>query len=160
MTIDINFLLGLAEVCIAFTGFAGIVLALGHRSEGEWEDADRTRFWTLIATSISPVGLTLLPILVGLDKLVFVGLFVGGASAFAVGRHAYAALGIPEASSTLAVFVMLSILLCFGNFVLCSLGIGPLDLERSYLTLIFWNLSIALLFFVRLLRGYQSAGRR
>jgi len=57
-----DILLGLSEIAAAFTGFSGIVAALGNTST--WSEIARFRFQNLLGISIATVVLSLLPILV------------------------------------------------------------------------------------------------
>ncbi len=151
--LDNTLLLALAEVCVAFTGFIGIVVVLGRRSIGEWTAIDDVRFWTLITSSIAPIALTLLPVLFGPKSFAVIGLGVGGLAAVLISKYAYIAFRLPVGNKQLAIFILSTTALVFGNFMLCVAGVVPISLHRCYLALVLWNLSISVLFFVRLLRG-------
>ena len=58
-----SLLLGLAEVSVALTGFAGIVVFLGRRASGNWTEADRARFSSMISNGLSALLFSLLPFL-------------------------------------------------------------------------------------------------
>ena len=45
-------LLSLAEVSVSLTAFAGIEVAVGRRSSGEWSLIDRTRFAKVISIGV------------------------------------------------------------------------------------------------------------
>jgi len=156
MVVDNSLLLSLAEVCVAFTGFIGIVVVLGRRSQGEWTEVENTRFWTLITSSITAIALTLLPILFGLRSIALIGLIVGGTTSFVIGRNAYKAIWLPTANRLLGVVIVTLTALVYGAFVLCVAGVVPITIDQYYLALILWYLSISILFFVRLLRAQQS----
>ena len=156
MAIDIALLLSLAEVCVAFTGFIGIVVVLGRRSQGEWSEVENTRFWTLITSSITPIALTLLPILFGLGSIPLIGLVVGGITSFVIGRNAYRAIWLPGANRLLGVVIVTLTTLVYGTFVLCVAGAVPISIDQYYMGLILWYLSISILFFVRLLRAQHA----
>lgn len=55
-------LLTLAEVSVAFAGFAGVVAVFGRNDPATWTFADRSRFYSLVSTSLSVVFLSLVPI--------------------------------------------------------------------------------------------------
>ena len=59
-----NILLSLAEVSVSVTAFAGIVVALGRRSTGEWSLIDRTRFAQVISNGVFALLFCLLPFLI------------------------------------------------------------------------------------------------
>ena len=46
-------LLTLAEVSVAFAGFAGVVAVFGRREPGTWSFLDRVRFFSLVHASLS-----------------------------------------------------------------------------------------------------------
>ena len=51
----------LAEIFVAFTGFTGIVAALGQRSEGKWRPIDVIRFRSLLEASVGGLILSVSP---------------------------------------------------------------------------------------------------
>ena len=57
-------LLSLAEVSVSLTAFAGIVVAVGRRSSGEWSLIDRTRFAQVISNGVFALLFCLLPFLI------------------------------------------------------------------------------------------------
>ena len=59
-----NILLSLAEVSVSATAFAGIVVAVGRRSTGEWSLIDRTRFAQVISNGVFALLFCLLPFLI------------------------------------------------------------------------------------------------
>ena len=59
-----NILLSLAEVSVSLTAFAGIVVAVGRRSTGEWSLIDRTRFAQVISNGVFSLLFCLLPFLI------------------------------------------------------------------------------------------------
>jgi len=153
MMLDNNLLLSLAQVCGTFTGFIGIVVVLGRRSSGDWEAIDVVRFRTLIISSLTPFALTLLPVLFGPNSFAAIGLSVGGIASILLIRDSFLAIRFPEGNTRLAVVIFSMTVLVFGNLILCVAGVGPVLLHRSYLALILWNLSVSVLFFIRLLRS-------
>ena len=54
-------LLTLAEVAVAFAGFSGVVAVFGRRDPTSWSFADRVRFSSLVASSLSLLLLCILP---------------------------------------------------------------------------------------------------
>jgi hypothetical protein len=56
-----DILLTLAEVSVAFAGFAGVVAVFGRRDPGTWSFADRFRFFALVYSSLSSLLLCVLP---------------------------------------------------------------------------------------------------
>ena len=57
-------LLSLAEVSVSLTAFAGIVVAVGRRSSGEWSLIDRTRFAQVVSNGVFALLFCLLPFLI------------------------------------------------------------------------------------------------
>jgi len=153
MLLDNNLLLSLAQVCGSFTGFIGIVVVLGRRSSGEWKAADDVRFRTLITSSLAPFALTLFPVLFGPNSFAAIGLSVGGIAMVLIIKDSFLAIRLPEGNTRLAVVIATMTVLVFGNLILCVLGVVPVALHKSYLALILWNLSVSVLFFIRLLRS-------
>jgi hypothetical protein len=56
-----DLLIGIAEVSIALTGFAGVVVVLGRRSSGPWPLADQFQLRSLIENGLFVVVAALLP---------------------------------------------------------------------------------------------------
>ncbi len=54
-------LLTIAEVAVAFAGFASVVTAFRRRDDGSWSPPDVVRFQLMIAASLSAVLFALLP---------------------------------------------------------------------------------------------------
>lgn len=54
-------LLTLAEVSVAFAGFAGVVSVFGRNDPSSWSFADRSRFYSLVSTSLAVVFLSVIP---------------------------------------------------------------------------------------------------
>ena len=57
-------LIGIAEISIALTGFAGVVVVLGRRASDPWPEVDRFRLRSLIENGLIAVLAALLPFLV------------------------------------------------------------------------------------------------
>ena len=157
MTLDNDTLVALAEVSVGLTGFIGIVTVLGSRSQGEWSPLDNIRFWSLMLSSLTPIALALLPVLFGPASLKPVGLIVGGIWSAILIYHASIATRIPKASTNLAIFVISCTLLVYSTFVASALGLVQFKIQQCYLAQMFWCLTIAIIFFVRLLRSVRPA---
>ncbi len=56
-----DLLLTIAEVSIAFAGFASIVAVLGRRDGGGWPTEDVDRFWVMIEYSLGALFFALIP---------------------------------------------------------------------------------------------------
>ncbi len=56
-----DILLLIAEISVAFAGFAGIVTVIGRRAEGDWSEADCSRFWQMIEVSMLALLFSVLP---------------------------------------------------------------------------------------------------
>lgn len=52
-----------AQLAVVIVGLSGIVGVLGHRATGNWEIADYTRFWTMMASSFSLLFQAIFPII-------------------------------------------------------------------------------------------------
>ena len=61
MTVDLDVLLSVAEISVAFAGFAGIITAVTGRTGGGWDPANLTRFRLMIYSSLSAVVACLMP---------------------------------------------------------------------------------------------------
>ncbi len=156
MVLGPNLLIGLAEVCVAFTGFIGIVVVLSSSGKGEWTHIDDLRFWTLMLNSLTPLALALLPLLFGPDSFRSIGLIVGGIWLVLLSAQAISALRYPGASSGLGAFVVVTAVIAYGIFVASATGISGAPLHQCYLGMILWNLTVAVVFFVRLLRSTRT----
>ena len=156
MTLDNTILLSLAEVCATFTGFIGIVVVLGRRAQGDWSAIDNIRFWTLLTTSGVSVALALLPVLFGPNSFAAIGLGVGGGAALFTLRQAALAIKHPDGDTKLALSVIAGFGIIFSLFIASVSGIVPVSIHQSYLAIILWNLTISIVFFIRLLRSTHS----
>ena len=58
---DLDVLLSVAEISVAFAGFAGIITAVTGRTGGGWDPANLTRFRLMIYSSLSAVVTCLIP---------------------------------------------------------------------------------------------------
>ena len=61
MVDDLDVLLSIAEISVAFAGFAGIITAVTGRTGGDWDLANLTRFRLMIYSSLSAVVACLIP---------------------------------------------------------------------------------------------------
>jgi hypothetical protein len=149
-------LLSLAEVCSTFTGFIGMVVVLGRRSEGSWNAIDDIRFRALITTSVTPVALSLLPILFGPNSIVAIGLIVGGLSYLYTTKQTVRAILHPEGNTKLAAAVFIIFTAVFLNFAGSIYGFVLVSIHQSYLAIILLNLTVSVIFFVRLIKISRS----
>ena len=58
---DLDVLLSVAEISVAFAGFAGIITAVTGRAGGGWDPGNLTRFRLMIYSSLSAVVACLIP---------------------------------------------------------------------------------------------------
>jgi hypothetical protein len=156
-------LLTIAEISIGFAGFAGIVALFGRRAAGEWSNVDRIRFNSLVSAALTSLFAALLPLAfyyVASDQLspwrLSSALF--GARLLLVCRVAIRANLEAKASEDPEVNVL-------GGWILSgvpgllsvplflnALGIVFQGNGAPYLFALFLTLSVAGLFFSRLLR--------
>ena len=61
MTVDLDVLLSVAEISVAFAGFAGIITAVTGRTGGGWDPGNLTRFRLMIYSSLAAVVACLMP---------------------------------------------------------------------------------------------------
>ena len=161
-------LIGIAEISIALTGFAGVVVVLGRRASGPWPEVDQFRLRSLIENGLIALLAALLPFAVqqfsenptviwGISSAIFGA--AGAVHAFVVqGRRASRIRAQLEADSDerfrnlwlwglvpLSALVHLCLLLnAFGLFFPRTFG--------PYLFGLLWYLIIGSIFFVRLVR--------
>jgi hypothetical protein len=158
-----SLLLGLAEVSVALTGFAGIVVFLGRRAAGQWTPSDRTRFTLMIAFGLQALLFSLAPLLVWELTLEptatwaassAVGAVVGAFGLIAGGGRLIrtARAHDEEANLALGGVLMGGTALILLALVLNALGFGLSRTFAPYLVALLWNLAWACLFFLRLLR--------
>jgi hypothetical protein len=157
MMLDSNILVSLAEVSVTIAGFTGVVVVIGNRSDGQWAPVDDVRFWSLMLNSLTPIALSLLPLLFGPNSYKILGLLVGGIWAGLLIKQAFAAFRIPAASTRLAVFIVLGTLIVYGAFIASAVGFAEGPISQYYLAIIFYSIAMAFVFFVRLLRSSRVA---
>ena len=132
---NLDVLLSVAEISVAFAGFAGIITAVVGRSEGGWDPGNLTRFRLMISSSLSATVMSLIPyvFLLNSDEIDWnwsvgiLGVFLFLSSAlwirsFVVGRrnlNNYVSFGISlmAVSATLVQFAALT------DFITADLGI-------------------------------------
>ena len=153
MILDANVLVSLAEVSVTVAGFTGVVVVIGSRSAGKWTPVDDVRFWSLMLNSLTPIALSLLPLVFGPDSYKLLGLIVGGTWFVLLQKQVFSAWSLPGASKRLVVVVALGALTVYGAFVIRAAGFTEGSISQYYLAIILWNLTMAFVFFVRLLRG-------
>jgi hypothetical protein len=161
-----DLLIGIAEISIALTGFAGVVVVLGRRSSGPWPLAEQYHFRSLIENGLLAVLAALLPFAVlqhtsdpSTVWRVSSGIFGAASLAHAVviqGRRQrrlrttegtagllptpwMIVIGLGSIAVHIALFLNAAGLFFEGTF-------GP------YLYGLLWDLSMGSLFFIRLVR--------
>ena len=135
MVENLDVLLSVAEISVAFAGFAGIITAVVGRRDGGWDPGNLTRFRLMITSSLSATVMSLMPyvFLLNSDQIDWnwsvgiLGVFMLFSStiwirSFVLGRrnlNNYVSFGVSfmAVSATLVQFVAL-----FG-FVIADLGI-------------------------------------
>ena len=60
---DHDVLLTMAEIAVAFIGFAGIVVVFQRREADAWERTDTQRFWLMVVSALLALVFSLLPLL-------------------------------------------------------------------------------------------------
>jgi hypothetical protein len=157
MMLDASVLVSLAEVSVTVAGFTGVVVVIGSRSAGKWTSVDDVRFWSLMLNSLTPIALSLLPLLFGPDSYKLLGLVVGGTWFVLLMKQAFSAWNLPGASKRLVMIVTLGSLTVYGAFLTKAAGFTEVPIIQYYLAIILWNITMAFVFFVRLLRGSRVA---
>jgi hypothetical protein len=163
-----SLLIGIAEVSIALTGFAGVVVVLGRRTSGPWPLAEQLQLRSLIENGLLVVLAALLPFAVqqhtqeaSLIWRVSSGVFgaVGGAYAFIIQGHRHRRLRSEpeEASGSLFPGAWIAVVgsisaVVHGALLLNAAGVVFHGTFGPYLYGLLWNLSIGAVFFVRLVR--------
>ena len=156
MVLEPDILVSLAEVSVAFTGFIGIVVVLGGGPDREWKPVEDARFWTLMLNTLTPIALALLPLRFGPESYTLIGLLVGGTWAILCIWQAVSAMKVPDANVSLAVFIITTSASVYGVFVASAMTWIELSVEQCYLAIILWNITMAVIFFVRLLRSSRA----
>jgi hypothetical protein len=163
-----SLLIGIAEISIALTGFAGVVVVLGRRASGPWPLADQFQLRSLIENGLLVVLAALLPFAVqqhtqesSLIWRVSSGIFgaAAGAHAFIIQSRRQRRLrrDSQEDSNSLfpiawvAVLVPISAVV-HGALLLNAAGVVFEGTFGPYLYGLLWDLSMGAVFFVRLLR--------
>jgi hypothetical protein len=161
-------LIGIAEISIALTGFAGVVVVLGRRPSGPWPLADQFQLRSLIENGLLVVLAALLPFAVlqhthepSVIWRVSSGIFgaAGGAHAFIIqGRRQRRLRRHPEeASNSLFPIAWAVVLVAIstavhGALLLNAAGVVFHGTFGPYLYGLLWDLSMGAVFFVRLVR--------
>ena len=150
----------LAEVSIAFAGFAGVVAVFGRRSSGQWSAQERNRFVALLSSSFTALLFSVLPfVLLAIPisesmcwRSLSAALVVPRVGfAVALVRIASRALGVPRTEREVS--LALSALLLVGGFatiVLLLANVLWLGAVWPYLAAIVWMLAEAGMTFARL----------
>jgi hypothetical protein len=66
---DTEIFLTLAEVSVAFAGFASIAVLFRRRDRGAWEPADAFRYRSMLANSLFSCGFAFLPLILSRFEL-------------------------------------------------------------------------------------------
>jgi hypothetical protein len=154
--------LTIAEISVAFAGFAGIVAVIGRRASGEWRTGDLLRFWQMIEVSLLALIFALLPFVFYHAEVAVATTWAScsGMLALASGlqmtRATFRTLRVWRSDETVSlifsgVFVLIGIvviLILVGN----ALGIVYQRSVAPYLFGIFWHLCLAAVLFWRLLK--------
>lgn len=163
-----SLLLGIAEVSIALTGFAGVVVVLGRRASDSWPLADQFQLRSMIENGLLVVLAALLPFAVlqhtsdaSLIWRVSSGVFgvAGAAHAFIIqgGRQRRLRRDPEEPSNSLfpvawaAVLVPLSAAV-HGALLLNAAGVVFDGTFGPYVYGLLWDLTMGSVFFLRLVR--------
>lgn len=161
-------LIGIAEVSIALTGFAGVVVVLGRRASGPWPLAEQFQLRSLVENGLLVVLAALLPFAVSQHTeepsviwRVSSGIFgaVAGFHAFVIQacRQRQLRRGSEQSSGPLiptalvAVLVPVSVVV-HGALVLNAAGVMFDGSFTPYLYGLLWDLSMGAMFFARLIR--------
>jgi hypothetical protein len=148
---DNSILLGLAEVCATLLGFVGVVLVLGRRSTGEWDDMERARFVALLTGSIGALALALLPLVLSDANALHAAVVICGVSFYLIGKNGLHAIKDPRGSTSIAAPVTAGSALMFLAVGLADLGVTAFAPGVVYLSAILWLIAVACIFFVRLI---------
>jgi hypothetical protein len=162
-------LIVIAEVSVAFAGFAGIVAVFRQRDLVEWPPLDATRFRFMVECSLTTILFALLPFVFhhlgasptatwsacsGLMAATFAGVFV--IASFRMRRLRSQGSG---PSPALLRFVQAVTLLTLALLVLNALSIGFTAEFGPYLAALAWVLAVSGLNFFRLLL-FEVGGNR
>lgn len=163
-----SLLIGIAEISIALTGFAGVVVVLGRRTSVPWPLTDQFQLRSLIENGLLVVLAALLPFAVlqhtnepSLIWRISSAIFgvAGGVHAFIIqGCRHRRLLRDPEATSDglfpvawTAVLVSMSAAV-HGALLLNAAGVVFHGTFGPYLYGLLWDLSMGAVFFLRLVR--------
>lgn len=159
-------LLTMAELAVAFVGFAGIVVVFQRREADTWEPTDIQRFWLMGVSALLALAFSLLPLLFiaarsspettwavcSAAMAVFVGAHTLGATVGALGRA-------PGFSRVLSALVLLFALPTLVVLVLNVLSVGFHRSLSGYLVGLFYLIGASGAFFARLVhRGLAARG--
>ena len=163
---DHDVLLTMAEIAVAFIGFAGIVVVFQRREADAWERTDTQRFWLMVVSALLALVFSLLPLLFiaagrssettwavcSAAMAVFVGAGALAASAAALGRP-------PGFSRVISGLVLLFAVPSFVVLVLNALDVGFHRSLAGYLVGLFYLIGYSAAFFARLVhRGLAVRG--
>lgn len=163
-----NLLIGIAEVAIALTGFAGVVVVLGRRASGAWPAVDEYRLRSLIENGLIAVLAAFLPfaaqqlsdrpeVIWGVSSALFGT--IGSLHAFVLqGRRGVRLRDELQADASAWVRhlwlwgVGPASVLVHGSLLLNAAGVVFPRTFGPYLVGLLWYLLVGSLFFVRLIR--------
>ena len=155
-------LLTIAEVSVAFAGFAGIVAIIGRRGTGEWHAGDLLRFWQMIEVSMLGVIFSLLPFvfyhagITASQTWAASSAMLAAASGIQMLRAAVRTVKAAGTDGTLSLafsagFVLIG-LIVIAILVANAVGFLFHQTVAPYVVGIFWNLCLACVLFWRLLK--------
>ncbi|MEN8162142.1 MAG: hypothetical protein ABFS41_18880 [Myxococcota bacterium] len=163
-----NLLIGIAEVAIALTGFAGVVVVLGRRASGPWPETDQFQLRSLIENGLIAVLAAFLPfaarqlsdrpeVIWGLSSAAFGT--IGALHAFVVQGHRAARLRAALRAEWSGTFrhvwlwaVVPASILVHTALLLNAAGVLFPRTFGPYLVGLLWYLIVGSLFFVRSIR--------
>jgi hypothetical protein len=164
-------LIVIAEVSVAFAGFAGIVAVFRQRALEEWAPVDAARFRFMVECSLTTILFALLPFVfhhLGASPTAtwsacsaLMAATIGGLLVISSLRMRWALLQTPSYHPALMRFVQAVSLLTLGLLVLNALRIGFTAEFGPYLAALAWVLGASGINFFRLLlfgvgRGHSS----
>ena len=161
----------IAELAVAVLGFSGVVAVLGRRSEGEWTQLDRIRFFSMVRLTVGVLVLAVLPfpfLFAGFTGeqtwgwssaigAAFMGLYL--VATFPDGVLSKGFLTAQGTSRLAVAYSLTSAVISLALFTMNAAGIG---LERSftpYLVATLLTFGTPIVLFIRLLHSAIGSGR-
>lgn len=152
----------IAEVAVAFTGFASIVAVFQRRDSAEWAPQDVLRLWSIIAYGLAAVFFSLLPLGFGATDIGESTIWAAGSALLAAFLTGYTIYGVMRVRSYAAKdpsrhsgawgysFLVLSVAVILSQ-LLNSLGLVFSRSYSGYFVGLLWLLVAAAVTFARLL---------